>query len=81
MAGLPGHPRPRRGPETPRAARRAHSAARRCFNSVRREQMGGLWTGIRPVHLYQTSQMVSKYSGMIIQPNKVGKELCQSAAV
>jgi 2-isopropylmalate synthase len=32
--------------------------------------MGGLWTGIRPVHLYPTSQMVSKYSGMVIQPNK-----------
>ncbi|KAI8468142.1 MAG: 2-isopropylmalate synthase [Monoraphidium minutum] len=34
------------------------------------DQMGGLWTGIRPVHLYQASQMVSKYSGMVIQPNK-----------
>lgn len=32
--------------------------------------MGGLWTGVQPVHLYNTSQMVSKYSGMLVQPNK-----------
>lgn len=34
------------------------------------EVMDGLWTGVRPVHIYNTSQLVSKYSGMIIQPNK-----------
>jgi 2-isopropylmalate synthase len=32
--------------------------------------MDGLWTGVRPVHLYNCSQMVSKYSGMLVQPNK-----------
>lgn len=35
-------------------------------------QMGGLWTGIRPVHIAQASKMVSDYSGMIVQPHKVG---------
>jgi 2-isopropylmalate synthase len=32
--------------------------------------MGGLRTGVNPVHLYTSSQMVSKYSGMLVQPNK-----------
>lgn len=36
----------------------------------RDELMDGLWTGVRPVHLYNSSQMVSKYSGMLVQPNK-----------
>ena len=35
------------------------------------EQMGGLWTGIRPVHIATTSKMVSDYSGMLVQPHKV----------
>lgn len=34
------------------------------------DQMGGLYTGIRPVHIYPTSKMVSDYSGMIVQPHK-----------
>lgn len=34
------------------------------------DQMGGLWTGIRPVHIAPTSKMVSDYSGMLIQPHK-----------
>ena len=34
--------------------------------------MGGLWTGIRPVHIATTSKMVSDYSGMLVQPHKVG---------
>lgn len=34
------------------------------------ELMGGLRTGVNPVHLYTTSQMVSQYSGMLVQPNK-----------
>jgi hypothetical protein len=29
--------------------------------------MGGLWNGIRPVHIYPASRMVSNYSGMIVQ--------------
>ncbi|KAG2492725.1 hypothetical protein HYH03_009137 [Edaphochlamys debaryana] len=33
-------------------------------------QMNGLRTGIRPVHIYPTSKMVSDYSGMIVQPHK-----------
>lgn len=32
--------------------------------------MGGLRTGIRPVHITVTSKMVSDYSGMAIQPHK-----------
>lgn len=32
--------------------------------------MGGLRTGVNPMHLYTSSQMVSKYSGMLVQPNK-----------
>jgi isopropylmalate/homocitrate/citramalate synthase len=32
--------------------------------------MNGLWTGIRPVHIYPTSRMVSDYSGMMVQPHK-----------
>lgn len=34
------------------------------------EQMNGLWTGIRPVHISSTSKMVSEYSGMLVQPHK-----------
>lgn len=33
------------------------------------ETMGGLWNGIRPVHIYPASRMVSNYSGMIVQPH------------
>jgi hypothetical protein len=32
--------------------------------------MSGLYTGIRPVHIYPTSKMVSDYSGMMVQPHK-----------
>ena len=32
--------------------------------------MGGLRTGVRPVHLTPTSRMVASYSGMPIQPHK-----------
>ncbi|PNW81754.1 hypothetical protein CHLRE_06g258733v5 [Chlamydomonas reinhardtii] len=32
--------------------------------------MKGLHTGIRPVHIYPTSKMVSDYSGMVVQPHK-----------
>ncbi|KAL4429865.1 hypothetical protein ABPG77_010982 [Micractinium sp. CCAP 211/92] len=35
-----------------------------------RDQMDGLWTGIRPVHIAAASKMVSDYSGMIVQPHK-----------
>jgi isopropylmalate/homocitrate/citramalate synthase len=34
------------------------------------KQMGGLRTGIRPVHIYPASRMVSDYSGMMVQPHK-----------
>jgi len=34
------------------------------------DRMGGLYTGIRPVHIYPTSKMVSDYSGMMVQPHK-----------
>ncbi|MEW5308007.1 MAG: hypothetical protein WDW36_010370 [Sanguina aurantia] len=34
------------------------------------DQMGGLRTGVRPVHIYPTSKMVSDYSGMMVQPHK-----------
>jgi hypothetical protein len=34
------------------------------------DQMGGLRTGIRPVHIYPASRMVSDYSGMMVQPHK-----------
>lgn len=34
------------------------------------QQMGGLWTGIRPVHIAPTSKMVSDFSGMMVQPHK-----------
>ena len=34
------------------------------------DQMGGLRTGIRPVHLAPTSKMVMEYSGMAVQPHK-----------
>ena len=33
--------------------------------------MGGLWTGIQPVHISVISKMVSDYSGMMVQPHKV----------
>ncbi|KXZ52123.1 hypothetical protein GPECTOR_10g751 [Gonium pectorale] len=33
-------------------------------------QLGGLRTGIRPVHIHPTSKMVSDYSGMAVQPHK-----------
>jgi 2-isopropylmalate synthase len=32
--------------------------------------MGGLRTGIRPVHISTASKMVSDYSGMMVQPHK-----------
>lgn len=35
------------------------------------EQLGGLRTGIRPVHLVTTSKMVCDFSGMLVQPHKV----------
>lgn len=39
--------------------------------SRRREsQMGGLRTGINPVHISPISRMVSDYSGMAVQPHK-----------
>ncbi|CAL5228020.1 g11082 [Coccomyxa viridis] len=34
------------------------------------QQMGGLRTGIRPVHIVATSKMVCDYSGMMVQPHK-----------
>ncbi len=34
------------------------------------ERMGGLWTGVRPVHIASTSKMVSDYTGMLVQPHK-----------
>ncbi|KAI8468616.1 MAG: 2-isopropylmalate synthase [Monoraphidium minutum] len=34
------------------------------------KQMSGLYTGIRPVHIYPTSKMVMDYSGMAVQPHK-----------
>ncbi len=37
----------------------------------RQSQMGGLWTGIQPVHISVISKMVSDYSGMMVQPHKV----------
>ncbi|KAL6774011.1 LEU2 [Auxenochlorella protothecoides x Auxenochlorella symbiontica] len=33
-------------------------------------QLGGLWTGINPVHIAVTSKMVCDYSGMPVQPHK-----------
>ncbi|KAF5836613.1 hypothetical protein DUNSADRAFT_5688, partial [Dunaliella salina] len=33
-------------------------------------QMGGLYTGIRPVHIYPTSRLVADCSGMMVQPHK-----------
>ncbi|PSC68493.1 2-isopropylmalate synthase isoform B [Micractinium conductrix] len=35
-----------------------------------KEQLGGLYTGVRPVHIATASKMVSDYSGMIVQPHK-----------
>jgi hypothetical protein len=37
----------------------------------RADQMGGLRTGIRPVHIASASKMVTDFSGMPIQPHKV----------
>ena len=34
------------------------------------DQLDGLWTGIRPVHISPTSKMVMEYSGMPVQPHK-----------
>lgn len=34
------------------------------------DQLGGLWTGIRPVHISPSSKMVMEYSGMPVQPHK-----------
>lgn len=39
--------------------------------AYRADQMGGLRTGIRPVHIAATSKMVTDFSGMPIQPHKV----------
>jgi len=36
----------------------------------RAEQLGGLRTGVRPVHLVTTSKMVCDFSGMLVQPHK-----------
>ena len=35
------------------------------------DQMNGLRTGIRPVHIASASKMVTDFSGMPIQPHKV----------
>jgi hypothetical protein len=32
--------------------------------------MNGLYTGVRPVHIYPTSRLVSDCSGMMVQPHK-----------
>jgi 2-isopropylmalate synthase len=34
------------------------------------DQLGGLWTGIRPVYISPSSKMVMEYSGMMVQPHK-----------
>jgi 2-isopropylmalate synthase len=34
------------------------------------DQLDGLWTGIRPVHISPSSKMVMEYSGMPVQPHK-----------
>jgi 2-isopropylmalate synthase len=34
------------------------------------DQLGGLWTGIRPVYISPSSKMVMEYSGMPVQPHK-----------
>lgn len=44
-------------------------------NAHRQSQMGGLWTGIQPVHISVISKMVSDYSGMMVQPHKVRSSL------
>ena len=41
--------------------------------------MGGLRTGIRPVHIASASKMVTDFSGMPIQPHKVSNLLLQPA--
>jgi len=33
-------------------------------------QLNGCYMGINPVYIYQTSRMVSEYSGMLVQPHK-----------
>lgn len=45
-------------------------SARPYMMRCREKQMGGLRTGIRPVHISSTSKMVSDYSGMMVQPHK-----------
>ncbi|KAI3429866.1 hypothetical protein D9Q98_010177 [Chlorella vulgaris] len=35
-----------------------------------KDQLGGLWTGVRPVHIAAASKMVCDYSGMMVQPHK-----------
>ena len=51
-----------------------------CFVSLqccyRSDQMGGLRTGIRPVHIASASKMVTDFSGMPIQPHKVSPFCC-----
>lgn len=46
--------------------------------------MGGLRTGIRPVHITSASKMVTDFSGMPIQPHKVSRSSnycpCMSSA-
>jgi hypothetical protein len=39
--------------------------------------MGGLYTGIRPVHIYPASRMVSDYSGMMVQVGWAGSWTCK----
>jgi hypothetical protein len=53
-----------------------HSAL---LGSHRQSQMGGLWTGIQPVHISVISKMVSDYSGMMVQPHKVNSSRKSSA--
>jgi hypothetical protein len=43
--------------------------------------MGGLYTGIRPVHIYPTSKMVSDYSGMMVQVGRRRPGATVAAAV
>ena len=33
-------------------------------------QLNGAYMGVNPVYIYQTSRMVSEYSGMLVQPHK-----------
>ena len=45
---------------------------RQAFFVCRDGLMNGLWTGVQPVHIAHTSRMVQDYTGMAIQPHKVG---------